>query len=177
MMPTPLLTPPRIGQPWPGMGGLYAGVVRGQDGESDQHLILAADLPPASLKWQAALDWAAALRTDGFSDWHVPTRDESALLYANLRDSIQTGDWYWTSTQYSRLGAWSQGFDNGSQYSNGKSYGARARAVRRFSVQPFSPSAVNPDLLDYAAQLRRVSAVMSDAAQHIESLHAVAEAA
>lgn len=42
--------------------------------------------------------------------------------------------WYWTSTQYSALSAWCQGFDDGYQGNNGKDDKLRARAVRRFLI-------------------------------------------
>ncbi len=130
-------TIPAIGQPWPGLeGSVYAGVSRGENGEPDAHLVLLADQPEDSMKWQAALDWAAALG-DGA---HVPTRFESALLYANVRDSLDTGVWHWTSTQYSSGNAWGQYFNYGGQYGGGKSASGRVRAVRRFNLQSFNPS-------------------------------------
>lgn len=45
-------------------------------------------------------------------------------------------DWYWSSTQhasYSGL-AWTQDFNDGSQYDYFKSFGGRARAVRRLPI-------------------------------------------
>jgi len=38
---TSRLTPPRIGQYWPGQGGMYAGIIR--DGENQWHLILGSE--------------------------------------------------------------------------------------------------------------------------------------
>lgn len=39
------LIPPAIGQYWQGQGGFYAGLMRGQDGQPDYHLVVtAADL-------------------------------------------------------------------------------------------------------------------------------------
>ncbi|MEY5098913.1 MAG: hypothetical protein RJA36_1632, partial [Pseudomonadota bacterium] len=71
------------------------------------------------------------------ADWALPTRWESALLYANVREHIDTAGWYWTRTPYERDGsfAWYQGFHNGYQV-NGlrKSYKARCRAVRRLTA-------------------------------------------
>jgi hypothetical protein len=121
-------TPLAIGAPWPGVGGAYAGIARGQDGEPDGHLVLLDDVPDSELAWQAALDWAAGLGNGA----HVPTRLESALLYANLRDEFQTSGWYWTSSQDSAGYAWNQYFYGGTQSSNDMEYEARARAVRRF---------------------------------------------
>lgn len=129
-------TPPSIGAPW--RGGLYAGLVHGADGEPDQHVVLHADAKAEGVDWEQATEWAANLG-DG---WSLPTRDELALLYASLREVIGSEGWYWTSTQYSRFGAWVQYFGNGNQDgSDNKSWsGGRARAVRRFGVQSFIPS-------------------------------------
>jgi Protein of unknown function (DUF1566) len=40
-------------------------------------------------------------------------------------------EWYWSSTQFSRNNAWLQGFLNGTQDNDGKSWEARCRLVRR----------------------------------------------
>jgi hypothetical protein len=120
---------PRIGQPWPGIeGSTYAGLSRGVGDEPDMHLVLLPDEPTNKLNWQAAQDWAR--RVGG----QLPTRDESALLYAHVRDKIDAEGWYWTSTQYSDAGAWNQDFGFGGQYYSNKEYEARARAVRRFEA-------------------------------------------
>jgi hypothetical protein len=121
--------PPTIGQPW--QGGIYAGVSRGEDGGPDAHLVLAPDEPSERLEWQAAIDWATTVRAGDHDDWQLPTRFESALLYANLRDQFDTSTWYWTRSQYSAGSAWNQTFTIGYQLDGGKSYGGRARAVRR----------------------------------------------
>ena len=45
------------------------------------------------------------------------------------------GEWYWSSTQFSRYYAWDQYFSDGNQVFNDKSFEGPARAVRRFKVQ------------------------------------------
>ena len=42
--------------------------------------------------------------------------------------------WYWSSTQYSALTAWSQDFEDGDQLNHHKFTAFRARAVRRFLI-------------------------------------------
>jgi hypothetical protein len=127
-------TVPRIGAAWPGIeGAIYAGVAAGASTDSDYHLVLLADKPTGELNWKDALAWAEKLGAA------VPTRDESALLYAHLRTQFE-GGWHWTSTQCSDAGAWLQGFSYGGQYGGSKKAEARCRAVRRFSVQSFNPS-------------------------------------
>ena len=138
------LTPPRIGQVWSTEGGIYAGLVRGTDGGPDQHVILAATLPSELLDWAAAKKWAAALRESGYADWSLPSRDEAALLYTNVRDQVDPG-WHWTGTQCSAGFAWGQYFDDGGQYYDDEKDEARARAVRRFAAESFSPSVQVPE--------------------------------
>lgn len=118
---------PTIGAAWPGLeGSVYAGIARGVAGQPDYHLVLLADKPaPEGLNWRDALAWAAGIGAA------VPTRDESALLYAHVRDQFDADYWHWTSTQYSAGDAWLQDFDYGDQGSYGKKFEARARAVRR----------------------------------------------
>ena len=118
---------PAIGQPWPGIGGIYAGVSRGENGEPGAHLVPLNALPERDLNWHDAVKWAEGLG-DGA---RLPTRFESALLYANVQDKLDTERWHWTGTQYSSGNAWDQNFHNGDQYYDGKKFEARARAVRR----------------------------------------------
>ena len=130
---------PAIGEPWPGIeGSLYAGAAAAEGDQPDGHLVLLPDLPAGMLAWQGALDWAAGLGNGA----HLPTRTESALLYANLRDQLDRDNWHWTSTPHERDGscAWSQHFTNGLQYYGRKSFEGRCRAVRRFDAQSFNPS-------------------------------------
>ena len=121
---------PAIGAAWPGVAGIYAGVARGLDGEPDGHLVLLDVVPEKDLSWAEAVKWGEGLG-DGA---RLPTRFESALLYANLRDKLDTERWHWTGTQYSSDDAWGQDFGYGYQLNYGKDVEARARAVRRFSI-------------------------------------------
>jgi hypothetical protein len=113
-------------------GGLYAGITRGDDGQPSGHLILLPDLPGESMNWQAAKAWAENLGNGA----RLPTRFESALLYANLNEHIDDDYWYWTGTERSASRAWGQDFSHGSQYIHDKSYEARARAVRLIQLNP-----------------------------------------
>jgi hypothetical protein len=151
---------PRIGQPWPDQGGIYAGIMAGRDGQPDYHLILAPAEAGAfkDVEWgpygksidgaasyfdgvantaamaAADLDLAKrilALQIDGHADYHLPSQAEAHLLAANLKDQFEQDDFYWTSTQYSAYGAWTQDFRDGYQFILTKGYPGRARAVRR----------------------------------------------
>jgi hypothetical protein len=129
-----IATLPSIGARWPGIEGKYAGIARGEDGEADHHLVL-LDARPALANWKDAMAAAVAMGAD------LPTRSESALLYANLRDEFDATRWHWTKKQYSSDSAWSQDFYDGSQGTGTKEFEALWRPVRRFSVlQSFNPS-------------------------------------
>ena len=132
-MPSTSLAVPRIGQVWPGQGGIYRGIVRGLAGAPDQFLILADAAPPSRLNWSDAVAWALAVSADGHTDFGLPTRPEGATLFAT--NACELEGWLWLGEQYSREGAWGQLFGVGSQGSYIKSYEGRARAVRRFNVQ------------------------------------------
>lgn len=128
--PEPIVTAaavPAIGQPWPGIDGVYAGVSRGENGEPDSHLVLLNAKPDRDMTWDQAVEWAKSLGDDA----RLPTRFESALLYANVQDQLDTERWHWTGTQYSSYGAWYQYFGYGGQGYRDKLFEARARAVRR----------------------------------------------
>lgn len=108
-------------------GELYAGILLGQNGEPDQHIIL---LPGDECKnWQDATAWAESI---GGS---LPTRREQSLLFANLKDQFKK-DWYWSSETHAENNdyAWCQYFTSGNQSYDRKSYGIRARAVRRLVI-------------------------------------------
>ncbi|CAN7739844.1 DUF1566 domain-containing protein [Duganella sp. LjRoot269] len=109
-------------------GGLYAGIARGVNGLPDTHIVL---LPAAAedVTWDQAKAFAAE------AGGELPTRSEQALLYANLKDQFEE-DWYWSGEQHASTPslAWYQYFYGGSQYYGRKSYGGRARAVRRLPI-------------------------------------------
>jgi hypothetical protein len=129
-------TPPSLGQPWPEQGGIYAGIVRGENGQPDYHLIHATiEHELIKIKWQAAID-AAKTRITLFTDWSLPNRREARLLTINSPESFDKDSWYWTSEQNANHPdyAWMQDFDYGNQYLTLKSGEYRARAVRRFSI-------------------------------------------
>jgi hypothetical protein len=107
-------------------GERYAGLVLTRDGGTSHHLIL---LPGTAeeVTWNEAQKWAAT------AGGEMPSRQEQALLYANLKDQFEP-DWYWSSEKHELDGsyAWGQIFDSGNQDYDHKSYEGRARAVRRF---------------------------------------------
>jgi hypothetical protein len=127
---------PPVGAYWPGQGGKFRGICRGQSGQSDYLLIEHVDELPVG-NWQSAIKAAAAIEVDGHNDFSLPNRSESALLYANAKDEHLTDDWYWTSEQHASDPdyAWLQVFSYGFQDFYRKDDYYRARAVRRIPIQ------------------------------------------
>lgn len=106
----------------------YAGAVFDGNGNPTHRLIL---LPgeTKSIAWPDALTWAEQ------AGGALPTRQEQALLYANLKPHFK-GAWYWSSEQHAgnEPYAWFQNFDNGNQDLSRKYTELRARAVRRVPI-------------------------------------------
>jgi hypothetical protein len=104
-------------------GERYAGLILGTDGKPSHHLIL---LPGEAedVNWKSALAWAEK------AGGELPSRNEQALLFANLKSEFK-GDWYWSGEQYSESSTFGQNFYDGSQYYGYKSAEARERAIRR----------------------------------------------
>ena len=89
----------------------------------------------------------ADLELNGYSDWHLPSKDELNKIYQNksliggFANAI-----YWSSTEasvvnqnqvtYDSTRAWAQAFTNGYQFCEQKTNGPgyRVRAVRRFTI-------------------------------------------
>jgi len=161
-MSTPAISIPRIGQPWPGQGGIYAGAIRGAEGQPDRHIVVAAadlgefawgdhgkDAPGAT----SDLDGAANTRTlvaegdhpaahacvefsaDGHSDFYLPARRELALAAANVPEVFAKEGWYWSSTQASRHYAFAQYFEHGRSYWLDEGNEFRVRPFRGFILE------------------------------------------
>lgn len=126
---------PRIGSEWPGQGGRFAGIVRGQDGEPDYLLILGPEYD-GELPWQQAMNWAAGFAADNHNDYTLPTCSEQTILFSNTRDQFQW-DGYWSCEQFDKDAdfAWMQDFNDCTHYYNRKDNERGARAVRRLVIQ------------------------------------------
>lgn len=75
------------------------------------------------------------LELSGYTDWYLPSKDELQLLYeqkAAGRLFGLTDDFYWSSTEASLNGAWSQSFSNGATSSADKQGTYAVRAIRSF---------------------------------------------
>ena len=153
------LTPPAIGEIWPGQGGIYAGIVPARNGAEAYHLIIGdalgrfewgpyeVEAPAISLidgkantlallessdEYPAAKA-AAAHQADGHNDFYLPAAAELYEAWLNL--GYKDWGWVWSSSQRSAYTAFYVYFDGGCQYDSGKLNDLRVRPVRRLPIQ------------------------------------------
>lgn len=79
------------------------------------------------------------LSLNGFSDWHLPSRNELQLIYENLHliglgnFSITPGDnYYWSSSQFDNGQSWYRYFATNYETTGFKNGTLRVRAIRKF---------------------------------------------
>lgn len=107
-------------------GEVYAGLLLGENGAPDAHLIvMAGEIKDAT--WDKAMKWAASIGGE------LPTRREFRLLYANAKSAFMPW-WHWSCEQHSGLHSWGQEFYEGTQEYDRKSACGPARAVRRLPI-------------------------------------------
>lgn len=76
-----------------------------------------------------------ALDLGGHTDWYLPAAAELRALSATVPELFNEKDYYWSSTQSSRYGAWCQDFEYGGSYASSKGDEFRSRPVRRVQLQ------------------------------------------
>lgn len=107
-------------------GEHYAGLVLDATGKPSHHLVLLAGAAKG-LTWVEANAWAEE------HGGQLPTRQEQALLFANLKREFESA-YYWSGEKSSSGSAWLQTFDGGGQGYDYLSHRLRVRAVRRIGV-------------------------------------------
>jgi hypothetical protein len=155
------LTPPAIGQIWPGQGGIYGGIRQYPEGLC--HVIFAAEYLPGRYEFgdygtsvdatsrtdgrantetllaregkHPAAIAAAAYTADGHADFSLPSIGELNHGWQYAPDSFAADDWYVSSSQRSAYHAFSLDFEGGYQYYGGKGHELRVRPVRRLPIQ------------------------------------------
>lgn len=151
---------PPLGSYWPGEGGHYAGLVRGENGQPDYYLIVAGG---AAAEFRAeyggyehktegadsASDGVANTKAllldneehpaarlardysaDGHADFYLPARRELQVAEANTPELFSKG-YHWSSTQCSAYRAYNLVFEGGWRHHDGKSNERLVRPVRR----------------------------------------------
>ncbi len=154
----------RVGQFTEHYGGVFSGLMRGQNGNPDYYLFVPSDeKADVALPWggygedepgakddfdglantialcESKIDHPAAqftreLKLYGLKDFYLPSREEVRLCRINCRELFKP-EYYWSSTQSSATYAWVQGFYHGNQYDGHKGVDFRVRAVRRLVIQ------------------------------------------
>lgn len=153
---TDALTPPAIGEYWPGQGGIYAGIRQYPEGLC--HVIFAAQDVGKHAYGEHGTEVEATSRTDGrqntlvltvlngshpaagaafgftcdgHSDFYLPAIAELSHAWANIPEHFEP-EWYWSSSQRSAYDAFYVGFGDGYQFYGDKDIELRVRPVRRF---------------------------------------------
>jgi hypothetical protein len=129
-------TPPTRGQHLPELAATYIGISDDCASGPACHLVmLDVQAPCAVMTWAKAMAWAESLGNGA----RLPTQAEAMLAHANLGDCLGSG-YYWTSTQFSRFGAFVQDFEYGISAWYGKDYEHRVRAFRGLPLEHFNTS-------------------------------------
>lgn len=150
-------TPPRIGEYWPGQGGIYAGDFRDDDGRI--YGLIVADCGAAqdvgTAKWgpegacnlsqwdgqtntrilddkYTAAKLAANHTADEHQDFYLPARRELQLAAANVPHLFGGEGWYWSSTPRTESYAWAVDFESGFTNRSYRGNEFRVRPFRRF---------------------------------------------
>jgi hypothetical protein len=128
---------PQIGEKWPGLDAVYAGVSLSQTEDSLIHLILWDDAPKKSMKYEAAVEHAEKVNPEMNS--HLPTRYQGITLFDRLRDQFDIDYWHWllTKTKDGKA-AFYQNFDYGGQLNDYLSAEGRVRAVSEIPLNPLA---------------------------------------
>lgn len=104
--------------------------------ENDGHGLVAAITDLGKMDWNSAKTACDELILNGYSDWHLPSKEELNSVYVNLKKFGFGGfanNVYWSSTESGNLFiAWVQDFYNGSQGVNNKNFSDYVRAIRAF---------------------------------------------
>ena len=83
--------------------------------------------------WQNAINRCNAVTYGGYTNWHLPSKDNLNVLYVNRTaiGGFQSAS-YWSSTEYNTVNAWYLYFSNGNQGGVNKADTNRVRCVRAF---------------------------------------------
>jgi len=106
--------------------------------EENGHGLVAAITDLGNMDWNSAKTACEELILNGYSDWHLPSKEELNSVYVNLKQVGVGGfadNYYCSSTEsnkYEFNDAWMQYFDNGFQNGGSKNFKCNVRAVRAF---------------------------------------------
>jgi hypothetical protein len=107
-----------------------------KSGEMNTSIIIATqtnDNPMGNFAAKVCADYSVTVDGVMYGDWYLPSKHELFLMYIH-KEAIGSfkNDYYWSSTEFSSISAWSQNFFNGSQFNLNKSLPYSVRAIRAF---------------------------------------------
>ena len=134
-----------------------AGLIDNGDGtvtDTDTGLMWQQEGPGLSMTWKKALEYCEELSFAGYSDWHLPSREElrSIVDYRKYNPAIDTKYFsdiemsgYWSAATDARYTdyAWCVHFGNGYDYSGSKSGSRYVRGVRSGQAGSFGPLVIS----------------------------------
>ena len=103
--------------------------------EENGHGLVAAITDLGQMDWNSAKTACEELILNGYSDWHLPSKEELNSVYVNLKQGGVGGcgsDGFWSSTEGSSGYPWKQHFYYGKQYYDYEFTSYNVRAVRAF---------------------------------------------
>lgn len=111
-------------------GTVYAGI----SPDTGKPFYTTPDDAPLTVRWEEAMEFAAAFRGHGHKNWRVPTKAELNVLFNN-RAVVGGSDfagWYWSSTEHPDHAdeAWLERFSDGNRHWLYKTNVASLRCVR-----------------------------------------------
>ena len=157
------LTPPAMGDYWPGQGGRYICTQPALLGLPARHLISGEgeaedlaygpyiDMPGATSQIDGpantdalcashqdhpAAKWARSYTADDHTDFFLPARLDMVMAYICTPQLFKKSGYYQTSTQFSRDDAFVQDFEYGGSYWDIKDLKHRVRAFRWILLNP-----------------------------------------
>ena len=109
---------------------LEGGIIAWKDVSGKHFLIAAEQNLPGTYKWDSAKIICQLYKGQGYTDWHLPDKDELNKLYVN---QASIGNFlplsYWSSNSFTTQFAWNQDFRTGIQL-NQEGYKTRKLHVR-----------------------------------------------
>ena len=103
--------------------------------EENGHGLVAAITDLGNMDWNSAKTACEELILNGYSDWHLPSKEELNSVYVNLKQFGVGGfanTSYWSSTEYNYYDAKIRYFNNGEHDYYNKGSVCPVRAVRAF---------------------------------------------
>jgi hypothetical protein len=92
---------------WGGLWGTETGALDTDNGMMNMEHLAGCR---STMHNHEAANFAAQYEQDGHRDFYLPSRRELDVAYETIRDQFDASDWYWSSTEHSRLMAHGRNF-------------------------------------------------------------------